>query len=93
MTSLPQARAGLGSGLNGAAREIGGALGVAVMGTSLSSRGSEVFSTAMSFGFRVVAGIVLAVSLVTLAWWRGGDGAPETATAGWSGEVGRGPAG
>ncbi|MFB7043093.1 MULTISPECIES: MFS transporter [unclassified Streptomyces] len=93
MTSLPQARAGLGSGLNGAAREIGSALGVAVMGTSLSSHGSEVFSTAMSFGFRVVAGIVLAVSLVTLAWWRGGDGAPGTAPAGWSGEVGRGPAG
>ncbi|RSS38936.1 MFS transporter [Streptomyces sp. WAC08241] len=77
MTSLPQERAGLGSGLNGATREIGSALGVAVMGTALSSHGSEVFSTAMSFGFRVVAGLVLAVSLVTLAWWRGGDGAPK----------------
>ncbi|MEV7674654.1 MFS transporter [Streptomyces sp. NPDC088752] len=77
MTSLPQDRAGLGSGLNGATRELGSALGVAVMGTALSSHGSEVFSTAMSFGFRVVAGLVLAVSLVTLAWWRGGDGAPK----------------
>ncbi|MGJ7414721.1 MFS transporter [Streptomyces cinereoruber] len=72
MSSLPQDRAGLGSGLNGATREIGSALGVAVMGTSLSSHGSEVFSAAMSFGFRVVAGLVLAGSLVALAWWRGG---------------------
>ncbi|MFC8174253.1 hypothetical protein [Streptomyces sp. NPDC057325] len=68
MTSLPQDRAGLGPGLNGATRETGGALGVAVTGTSLSSHGSEVFSAAMSFGFRVVAGIVPAVSLVTLVW-------------------------
>jgi EmrB/QacA subfamily drug resistance transporter len=37
MTSLPSARAGMGSGLNSAAREIGSALGVAVVGTLLSS--------------------------------------------------------
>ncbi|WP_059007389.1 MFS transporter [Streptomyces specialis] len=36
--ALPHARAGLGSGLNGAAREIGSALGVAVMGTVLAGR-------------------------------------------------------
>lgn len=38
MTSLPPARAGMGSGLNSAAREIGAALGIAVVGTILSSR-------------------------------------------------------
>ncbi|MEV5828295.1 MFS transporter [Spirillospora sp. NPDC052242] len=38
MASLPPARAGLGSGLNGAAREIGSALGVAVLGTVLTGR-------------------------------------------------------
>ncbi|POM23718.1 Antiseptic resistance protein [Actinomadura rubteroloni] len=38
MTSLPHGRAGLGSGLNGAAREIGSALGVAVAGTVLAAR-------------------------------------------------------
>jgi EmrB/QacA subfamily drug resistance transporter len=38
MTSLPHNRAGMGSGLNGATREIGSALGVAVFGTILSSR-------------------------------------------------------
>ena len=37
MTSLPPARAGMGSGLNSAAREIGSALGVAVAGTVLAS--------------------------------------------------------
>ncbi|MFC8584848.1 hypothetical protein ACFUGD_09915 [Streptomyces sp. NPDC057217] len=39
--------------------------------------GSEVSSAAMSFGFRVVAGLVLAGSLVALAWWRGGGGAAK----------------
>jgi predicted MFS family arabinose efflux permease len=37
MASLPPARAGMGSGLNSAAREIGSALGVAVVGTVLTS--------------------------------------------------------
>ncbi|MGZ4597937.1 MAG: MFS transporter, partial [Actinomycetes bacterium] len=37
MTSLPPGRAGMGSGLNSAAREIGAALGVAVVGTVLAS--------------------------------------------------------
>ncbi|MCO5966908.1 MFS transporter [Actinoallomurus soli] len=36
--ALPPKRAGLGSGLNGAAREVGSALGVAVLGTILSTR-------------------------------------------------------
>ncbi|MGW7315863.1 MFS transporter [Streptomyces sp. NPDC054865] len=70
MTSLPQDRTGLGSGLNGATREIGSALGVAVLGTALSSHGSQDFSEAMSFGLRVVAVLVLAGSLLTLSWWR-----------------------
>ncbi|MGW6867344.1 MFS transporter [Streptomyces sp. NPDC054904] len=70
MTSLPQDRAGLGSGLNGATREIGSALGVGVLGTALSSHGSQDFSEAMSFGLRVVAVLVLAGSLLTLSWWR-----------------------
>lgn len=38
MTSLPPARAGMGSGLNSAAREIGAALGIAVIGTVLTSK-------------------------------------------------------
>ena len=36
--ALPRDRAGLGSGLNGAAREVGSALGVAMVGTILTSR-------------------------------------------------------
>lgn len=42
MTSLPPARAGMGSGLNSAAREIGSALGVAVVGSVLSSRFASI---------------------------------------------------
>lgn len=38
VTSLPPAQAGMGSGLNSAVREIGAALGVAVVGTVLTSR-------------------------------------------------------
>ena len=38
MTSLPPARAGMGSGLNSAAREIGAALGIAVVGSVIGSR-------------------------------------------------------
>jgi len=38
MTSLPPERAGTGSGLNSAAREIGAAVGIAVVGTVVSSR-------------------------------------------------------
>jgi MFS family permease len=41
MTSLPPGQAGLGSGLNGAAREIGSALGVAAIGTILTTRFSS----------------------------------------------------
>lgn len=41
MSSLPPDRAGMGSGLNSAAREIGSALGVAVVGTVLASRFSR----------------------------------------------------
>lgn len=38
ISSLPQGQAGLGSGLNGAAREIGSALGVTVLGTILTAQ-------------------------------------------------------
>jgi EmrB/QacA subfamily drug resistance transporter len=38
ISALPHGRVGLGSGLNGAAREIGSALGVAVLGTILTVR-------------------------------------------------------
>jgi EmrB/QacA subfamily drug resistance transporter len=38
VTSLPSAQAGTGSGLNSAVREIGAALGIAVIGTILSSQ-------------------------------------------------------
>ncbi|UBU16794.1 hypothetical protein [Nonomuraea gerenzanensis] len=54
-------RAGLGSGLNSATRELGSAVGVAVMGTVMATYG-------MHTGYRVVAAVVLAGALLT-AWW------------------------
>lgn len=47
MTSLPPARAGMGSGLNSAAREIGAALGIAVVGTVLTSKFTGALPTAL----------------------------------------------
>lgn len=47
MTSLPPARAGIGSGLNSATREIGSALGVAVVGTVLTSHFSSALPAAL----------------------------------------------
>ena len=47
MTSLPPARAGMGSGLNSAAREIGAALGVAVVGTVLTSHFAHALPTSL----------------------------------------------
>jgi predicted MFS family arabinose efflux permease len=38
VTSLPSARSGMGSGLNSALREIGAAVGIAIVGTVLSSQ-------------------------------------------------------
>ncbi|TDD67456.1 MFS transporter [Actinomadura rubrisoli] len=48
MASLPSARAGLGSGLNGAAREIGSALGVAVLGTILTDQFADGLPKALA---------------------------------------------
>ncbi len=47
VTSLPPGRAGMGSGLNSAAREIGAALGVAVVGTVLTSHFAASLPTAL----------------------------------------------
>ncbi|HEV7752707.1 MAG TPA: MFS transporter [Baekduia sp.] len=46
MVSLPARQAGMGSGLNGAAREIGSALGVAVLGTVMTSVFADRITTA-----------------------------------------------
>ncbi|WP_202125105.1 MFS transporter [Actinomadura physcomitrii] len=48
MSALPPGRAGLGSGLNSAAREIGSALGVAVLGTVLTSRFTGALPAALA---------------------------------------------
>ncbi|NGO70646.1 MFS transporter [Streptomyces boncukensis] len=83
--SLPAERAGLGSGLNSAAREFGSALGIAVMGTVLAGR---TLTDGMSAGFRLVAGAVAVLGAVTVLWFREPAGAPEaTGSAGAAGAV------
>jgi EmrB/QacA subfamily drug resistance transporter len=77
---MPAQLAGLGSGLNGAAREVGSALGVAVVGTILNdhlgaplrgvaqhAREADAFTHGMATGIRVVAVTVLAAALLTAA--------------------------
>ncbi|GAA1549109.1 MFS transporter [Actinomadura kijaniata] len=78
MAALPPSRAGLGSGLNGAARELGSALGVAAIGTVLGARlgtghaasGGRAFADATAAGFRVVALVVLVLAVVVAAGLR-----------------------
>ncbi|MFF4986034.1 MFS transporter [Streptosporangium saharense] len=48
ITGLPTEQAGLGSGLNSAARELGSAVGIAIMGTALATSGLRA-------GFLIVA--------------------------------------
>jgi EmrB/QacA subfamily drug resistance transporter len=47
MASLPPQRAGMGSGLNSASREIGAALGIAVVGTVMASRFARALPRAL----------------------------------------------
>ncbi|MFF7227927.1 MFS transporter [Streptomyces sioyaensis] len=71
VASVPASRSGMGSGLQGAARELGAALGIAVVGTALSVRlasgtghgaaAATAFTDAMALGYRIAAGVVLVV--------------------------------
>ncbi|MEV6522525.1 MFS transporter [Longispora sp. NPDC051575] len=65
--ALPPGRAGMGSGLNGAARELGSALGVATIGTVLNAPGAD-FTHATATGYRIVA-VVLALGAVPVLLW------------------------
>jgi len=74
LTGLPPEQAGLGSGVNSAAREVGAALGVAVIGTLLNShdawRSPAAFTSGMATGYRVLAGVLVALTVVVVASWR-----------------------
>ncbi|WP_030708789.1 MFS transporter [Streptomyces sp. NRRL F-2580] len=81
VAELPSHQAGLGSGLNTAAREIGAALGVAVVGTVLASRfhGNPqdpaqvvAFTDAMGAALRTVAVVLLCASAAVVTWYRAG---------------------
>ncbi|MGI5349306.1 MFS transporter [Streptomyces sp. CA-250714] len=69
LSSLPADRAGLGSGLNGAAREFGSALGVAAMGTVMASH-TGGFTAGMAAGFRVATAVLALLGTITVLWLR-----------------------
>ncbi|MER6309348.1 MFS transporter [Streptomyces sp. NPDC001657] len=80
VASVPAHRSGMGSGLQGAARELGAALGIAVVGTVLSVRfaagtghGAAVttaFTEATALGYRIAAGVVLVAGVAAVAGLR-----------------------
>lgn len=80
VSALPPHQAGLGSGLNTAAREIGAALGVAVVGTVLASRfhgnpaadpaQAAAFTEAMGVALRTVAAVLLVASAAAVSGFR-----------------------
>ncbi|MEU3724931.1 MFS transporter [Streptomyces sp. NPDC031705] len=81
VSELPPHQAGLGSGLNTAAREVGAALGVAVAGTVLASRfhgdpadpaQAAAFTDAMGVALRTVAAVLVVASAVVVRGYRGG---------------------
>ncbi|MFI0790000.1 MFS transporter [Streptomyces lydicus] len=80
VASVPARRSGMGSGLQGAARELGAALGIAVVGTVLSVRFAAgtghgagtvaAFTDATALGYRIAAGVVLVVGGAVVAGLR-----------------------
>ncbi|MGA5270887.1 MFS transporter [Streptomyces lydicamycinicus] len=82
VASVPAHRAGMGSGLQGAARELGAALGIAVVGTVLSVRFAAgtgygattvtAFADATALGYRIAAGVVLVVGCAVVWGLRAG---------------------
>ncbi|WP_330477309.1 MFS transporter [Streptomyces platensis] len=82
VASVPAHRSGMGSGLQGAARELGAALGIAVVGTVLSVRFAAgtghgatavtAFADATALGYRIAAGAVLVVGAAVVWGLRAG---------------------
>ncbi|MFJ9075095.1 MFS transporter [Streptomyces sp. NPDC102278] len=79
VAELPAHQAGLGSGLNTAAREIGAALGVAVVGTVLASRFDgdprdpaqvAAFTEATGVALRTVSVVLLVAAVAVVAGYR-----------------------
>ncbi|MER5862940.1 MFS transporter [Kitasatospora sp. NPDC002040] len=97
VSELPPGQAGLGAGLNTAAREIGAALGVAVVGTVLAAHSSgrlgsgqlasaaQGFGAGMAVGLRLVAAVVLTAAAVATLGYR----PDRTGTAAAAGELSR----
>lgn len=74
LAGLPSSAGGLGSGLNSASREVGAAVGVAVIGTVLNAHdalGSAAsFTAGMAVGYRVLALILAAATVLVTRMWR-----------------------
>ncbi|MFJ8045904.1 MFS transporter [Kitasatospora sp. NPDC096147] len=67
MAALPPRQAGLGSGINSSTRELGSALGVAAVGTAIST---GPLGEGLAGGYRVVAAVVLVLGTAALSQLR-----------------------
>jgi EmrB/QacA subfamily drug resistance transporter len=81
LDGLPAGSAGLGSGINSASRELGAAIGVAVIGTVLNAghaqRSAHDFTQAMALGYRILALILVLATVAVVAMWPARVATPE----------------
>ncbi|WP_433855274.1 MFS transporter [Streptomyces kronopolitis] len=76
VASVPASRSGMGSGLQGAARELGASLGIAVTGTALSTHltsgttHATTFTEATTLSYRIAAAVVLLVGITVVTGLR-----------------------
>jgi EmrB/QacA subfamily drug resistance transporter len=84
MSAVPRSRSGMGSAMNDTTRELGGALGIAVLGAMLSSGYAGKISsavTALPEQARVLAGKSLSGALIVAGFMGEAGGGPEFAYA------------
>jgi MFS family permease len=72
VSGMPREQAGVAAAIASTSRQIGGALGVAVIGASVSSAGGPGFAAASHTGWWIIAGLgatVFVLGLVTTGRW------------------------
>ena len=68
LAGMSSDRAGIGSGVHNAARQVGGAMGVALFGSLVSSAGSDGFVTGLRVAILIAAGTLASAFAVTFVF-------------------------